>query len=177
MPGHVRARKDANGKAKKRADGSTIWQARWRKPDDPAHRREANFKTKREALAWLTAQESGANRGVYTDPRKGETLFPALADELRGTWGDLGPKTREGYEAILTGWLLGEREPIHPSHPCRFRSARVATITPETVQVFTNELAAARAPNTVPAVSTASSMPCCASRSSAATSRSTRATQ
>lgn len=149
MPGHVRARKDANGKVRKRADGSTIWQARWRHPDNPTHRRETNKRTKREAERWITEQESSAMRGAYADPRKGKTGLPALADALRATWGDLEPKTRAGYEAILARWIVGDADPLRPGKPCRFRDLNVAGIDTAYVQTFINDVSAVRAPNTV----------------------------
>lgn len=131
MPGHVRARG-------KRADGTTIWQARWRHPDNLVHRRESNHKTKRLALDWINDQEADAKRGSYTDPRKGQVTFAVVADEWRGTWGKLAPKTQVGYESIL-------RRHVLPA----FGDKRVAGITPKDVQDFANRLAGTLAPNTV----------------------------
>lgn len=131
MPGHVRRRG-------KRADGSTLWQARWRKPGDPRTRRERLFRTKREAERWVTAMETDALRGMYTDPRKSERPLAEVADAWRETWGDLEPKTRAGYEAILQRHVLP-----------RFGRAKLGAISTEEVQRFVNELAAQRAPNTV----------------------------
>lgn len=45
-------------------------------------------------------------------------------------------------------WLIGVSDPFHPGRACRFRSTKVAGITPETVQRFINEVSAVRAPNT-----------------------------
>lgn len=138
MPGHVRARG-------KRADGTTIWQARWRHPVELAHRRESNHKTKRAALDWINEQEADAKRGSYTDPRRGDARFTAVADEWRETWADLAPKTRVGYESILRCHVLPE-----------FGDKRVAGITSKDVQEFVNGLAASEnqrgrrtSPNTV----------------------------
>jgi integrase len=146
MPGHVRARG-------KRADGSTKWQARWRPADDPSDcaRVERNFKSKREAERWVTRMDSDVLRGAYADPRKGERLFSIVADELRGVWDAKGlePKTRAGYEAILSRWLTGDADPLRPGRPSRFRDTKVATVTTATVQEFIREVAAVRAPNTV----------------------------
>ncbi|WP_259313943.1 hypothetical protein [Capillimicrobium parvum] len=129
----MRARKDKDGRVKKRADGSTIWQARWRPADDPSGRarEEQNFKTKREAERWIARRDSDVLRGAYAPARKGEQLFATVADELRGVWDakELEPKTRAGYKAILSRWLVGEADPVHPDRPCRFRSARVAGVT------------------------------------------------
>lgn len=151
MPGHVRARVDANGKVRKRADGSTLWQARWRNPDNPAERRESNHRTKRDAERWITEQESSVMRGSYADPRKGKRLVATVADELRGVWDPEGlePKTRAGYEAILSRWLVGDRGPLHPSRPARFHGVKVAAVTTAAVQKFVREVGVAHAPNTV----------------------------
>jgi integrase len=144
VPGHVRARG-------KRKDGTTIWQARWRPADDTsdARRRESNHKTKREAERWVTRMDSDVLRGAYADPRKGEVALSVLAADLRETWGNLEPKTRAGYEAILSRWIIGSRDPIHPSRPCRFARVKVAAVNAETVQRFVNDIGAVRAPNTV----------------------------
>lgn len=151
MPGHVRARKDKDGNVRKRADGSTIWQARWRPADDPSdrNRRERNFRSKKEADRWITQQDSDVLRGSYTDPRKGEVVVAALADALRQTWTGLEPKTRAGYEAILSRWIVGDSDPLDPGKPCRFARTKVAAVNAEIIQCFVNEIAAERAPNTV----------------------------
>lgn len=95
MPGYTRARG-------KRKDGSIKWQARWRKPDDPSIRIERTFRSKRDASRWLTTMDTDAYRGAYTDPRMGERLLREVADAWRQTWDGLEPKTRAGYEAILS---------------------------------------------------------------------------
>lgn len=152
MPGHVRQRKDKNGKAVKRADGSTIWQARWRPADDASdrNREERNFKTRREAERWIASRDSDVLRGAYAPARKGEVLFTTVLDDVRAKWDlRLEPKTRAGYEAILSRWLIGERDPLHPPRPCRFRAVKVGGVTTKTIQDFVHELWAARQPNTV----------------------------
>lgn len=152
MPGYVRARKDANGNVKKRADGSTVWQARWRPADDPgdSRREEKNFKTKREALNWIRKRDTDVERGAYAPASKGTVLFSTVADELRAVWSarGLGPKTRAGYEAILDRWLIGETDPLHPGRPARFRSVKIGAVTTKMAQDFMGEVGAARAPNT-----------------------------
>jgi integrase len=59
-------------------------------------------------------------------------------DEWRGTWTDLEPKTKAGYESILNKHVLP-----------RFGKARISAVTPDEVQKFVNDLAAGHAPNTV----------------------------
>jgi hypothetical protein len=89
----------------KRRDGTTIWQARWRHPDDAAHRREANFRSKRDASAGWRCR-SRASCAATTPIRRGERLVREVADAWRETWTDLEPKTRAGYEAILSKHVL-----------------------------------------------------------------------
>jgi integrase len=152
MPGHVRARKDKDGRVRERADGSTIWQARWRPADDPREeaREERNFRTKREAERWISQRDSDVLRGAYAPAKRGEVMLPMLASELRAVWKARGlePKTVAGYEALLNRWLIGPADPLRPARPCRFRSLKVAAVTTTVVQEFINEVAAARAPNT-----------------------------
>jgi hypothetical protein len=126
MPGPVRSRG-------KRADGTTKWQARWRPADDPSDgaREERTFKTKRDAERWITARDADVIRGTYAPAARGETLMPAIADEVRGVWSARGlePRTIAGYEAILSRWLIGEHDPLHAGKPCRFRTAKVAAVS------------------------------------------------
>jgi integrase len=149
----VRVLKDKNKQPRKRRDGSLIWQARWTpagKPGD-TDREERNFKTKRAALDWIASRDSDVLRGSYAPGRKGVTLLPALAHELRGVWSAKGlePKTRAGYEAILNRWLIGDADPLAPGKPCRFARSKVNAITTAHVQDFFTQLAAHRQPNTV----------------------------
>ena len=67
---------------------------------------ERAFRTKRETQDWLTAQRSSVLTGTHVDPRRGERPFREVADAWRETWVDLEPKTRAGYEAILSKHLL-----------------------------------------------------------------------
>ncbi len=137
MPGYVRARG-------KRTDGSTKWQARWRHPDDPSDRgrREKVFRAKREAERWLSEQDADAFRGTYTDPRRGDRPFRAVADAWRASWVGLEPKTRAGYASILSAHLIPE-----------FGDRRVSTITPERVEAYVRRLSdAGMKPGTVRSV-------------------------
>ncbi len=130
MSGHIKKRK--------RADGTTTYQARI---PSPANRRRdivKTFERKRDAERWLASTAAALHRGDFIDPRRGERPFGTVAVEWRDTWADLAPKTRVGYESILNRHLL-------PA----FGSARVAAVTPEDVQRFINGLAASHAPNTV----------------------------
>ncbi len=133
MPGHVRGRG-------KRADGSTKWQARWRHPEDASdrNRRERTFRTKKEAERWIAAMDTDALRGSYADPRRGEVRFKTVAEEWKGTWGDLAPKTRVGYRSILNNHVLP-----------RLGDKKIAGITTADLQEFANDLAVDRKPATV----------------------------
>lgn len=91
-----------------------------------------------EAERWLSAQANAIGEGSFIDPRRGYTTFAAVADEWRGTWGKLAPKTQVGYESIL-------RRHVLPA----FGPSRISAITPKDVQDFANRLAGALAPNTV----------------------------
>ncbi len=128
------------GHIKKRTlkDGSTSYQARI---PNPVNRRKdvvKTFKLKRDAERWLAAQAAAIDRGEFYDARRGDTLFRTVAEEWQETWADLAPKTRVGYESILTRHVL-------PA----FGAARVSAIAPKEVQDFANGLGARLAPNTV----------------------------
>ncbi|GEM_PF-5446305 len=188
MRGHIKKREWLDGKAlstdpakrkqqvreitaRARAEGRTLapirvtYQARI---PDPRNRRKDLVKTfdrKRDGERWLASTAVALHSGDYIDPRRGEALFSAVAEEWRGTWADLAPKTRVGYESILNRHLLPE-----------FGRTRVAAITPEAVQLFVNRLAETHAP-TPSAASPTRYAPCCVWPSSAATSPPTPATR
>lgn len=130
MPGHLRQLR--------RKSGARPYQARWRHPNDPGHRVERVFRLKGDAERWLARQEARALDGDYIDPRKASRKLREVADEWRATWTDLEPKTRAGYESILSQHVLP-----------RFGASPVSAIDPERVQTFINELAKTRATNTV----------------------------
>ena len=140
MAGHIRKLKDEDKKERRRKDGSFIWQVRWRPPGDPSDTRriEKVFRTKRDALDWISAMDTDSLRGTFINPRQGEQLFSKVADEYRETWSRLAPKTRVGYTSILNRHVLPE-----------FGSKKVAAIQAHHVQAFHNRLAATRKPNTV----------------------------
>ena len=111
MAGHVRRR---GGK----------WQARM---PDPARggtiKIERTFRTKVEAEQWLHSQQADLQRGEYIDPRKADSGFPTVVAAWKGTWINIEPKTRAGYEAILARYLM-------PA----FGKRKVSTITTTLVQ-------------------------------------------
>jgi integrase len=135
MAGHVRKRehKDAAGKVIR-----TDYQARYPDPKKSGRRIEKTFARKRDADRWLTGQRAAVDRGDHLDPRESERRMHAVIDEWRSTWTGLEPKTRAGYENIISVHLV-------PA----FGDLRVGQVTPDRVQEFVNKLAARRAPNTV----------------------------
>ncbi len=130
MSGHIKKRR--------RADGTTTYQARIPSPANRHKDIVKTFERKRDAERWLAATAAALHRGDFIEPRRGETLFRAVVAEWKETWADLAPKTQVGYQSILNRHAL-------PA----FGSARVASITPKDVQDFANRLAAERSPNTV----------------------------
>jgi integrase len=121
MSGYVRARG-------KRGDGSTKWQARWRHPTTQ-ERRERTFRTRTLADRWIKTMDADALRGDFIDPRRSDQPFRVVAGAWRRSWVGLEPKTRAGYESILTTHLLPE-----------FGDRRVSTITPERVEAYVRRL-------------------------------------
>jgi integrase len=128
MPGHITKRKD-NGR----------WRARFPDPlRGGTNQIERGFDLKQEAEDWLSDMQHAAKQGTYIDPTQSARTLGDVVAEWRGTWTDLEPKTKAGYESILNKHLLP-----------RFGKARIANITPDAVQRMVNDLAADHAPNTV----------------------------
>lgn len=130
---HKRTYKEPSGKTR------TVWRARYPDPTKGGKAQiERQFATKREAERWLTAQRSALQRGEHIDPRESARTVGSVAEEWRGTWLDLKPKTRVGYESILNRHVL-----------LRWEGVRVGAVTPEAIQDWVNELAEEREPATV----------------------------
>jgi integrase len=126
MPGHIKKR-------------GNRWRARYPDPlRGGTAQIERSFDTKAEAQDWLLDMQHSAKTGTYIDPAASARTFGNVTDEWRGTWTDLEPKTKAGYESILNKHLLP-----------RYRNAPISAITPDAVQKLVNELAATKAPNTV----------------------------
>jgi integrase len=131
MAGHITKRK--------RGD-STKWRARYPDPTRGGTAQiERTFDTKREAERWLTEQKSAVQRGVHIDPANSGRLLGHVAGEWRGTWTNLEPKTKAGYETILNKHVLP-----------RWQDARIGAVSADAIQKWVNELAkSGRAPATV----------------------------
>ena len=83
--------------------------------------------------------DTDAYAGQAIDPRRGDRPFREVADAWRASWIGLEPKTRAGYESILTHHLLPE-----------FGSKRLASITPEAIERHVADLSReGAAPGTV----------------------------
>jgi hypothetical protein len=131
VPGHITRRRFANG--------TTRWRARHPNPlKGGTAQTERLFTTRRGAEDWLDSLRHATKFGTYIDPRGADRTLSAIADEWWGTWTDLEPKTKAGYESILKGHVLPE-----------FGRARIGAITPSAIQAFVNELGVTRAQNTV----------------------------
>ncbi|HEX4189229.1 MAG TPA: site-specific integrase [Solirubrobacteraceae bacterium] len=98
---------------------------------------ERTFALKGEAEDWLSDIKTSAKTGQYIDPQQSARTLGDVVAEWRGTWTDLEPKTKAGYESILNKHVLP-----------RFGKARISAITPDAVQRLVNDLAKDHAPNT-----------------------------
>lgn len=124
---------------RKYAGGREKWRARYPDPTRGGKKQiERQFDTKREAERWLTSQRAAIQRGDHINPNDNQRYFEQVVEAWQATWLDLEPKTRAGYKAILNRHVLP-----------RWRGVRIGAISPEAIQVWINELAADRHPNTV----------------------------
>lgn len=88
----------------KRPDGR--YRARYR---DPAGRERAkHFNRKVDAERWLRDQETAKDRGEWVDPALRRVTFAEWADEWLSGAANLKPKTKAGYESILSVHVLPE---------------------------------------------------------------------
>jgi integrase len=131
MPGHMTKR---NGR----------WRARFPDPlKGGTAQIERGFDLKEEAEDWLDDMKHSSKTGQYVDPAQSARTLGDVVAEWRGTWTDLEPKTKAGYESILNKHVL-------PA----FGKARLSAITPDAVQRLVNGLASHLQPNTVRRVHT-----------------------
>jgi hypothetical protein len=88
--------------------GEPRYYVRLRGPDGKT--RNKVFRTLREAEAYERAQRSARDRGVWTDPRAGKTLFKEYAHgwlsarTIRGR--PLAMRSVESYQYLLNGYIL-----------------------------------------------------------------------
>jgi integrase len=131
MAGHISRRKRGS---------ATVWRARYPDPTRGATAQiERVFPTRREAERWLNEQRVAVQRGIHVDPADTERRFKDVAAAWRATWLELEPKTKAGYESILSKHVLP-----------RWGEAKIGAVSADATQRWVNELAAnGRAPNTV----------------------------
>ncbi len=104
MPGHIRNRG-------KREDGTTKWQARWRDPNNPAIRKEKQFRDKEVARRWITRMDAEAHGAMFAQPTNPAPvhLFKeavAVWEEIR--WPSLAPSTTARYGQVVRTYLEPE---------------------------------------------------------------------
>lgn len=96
-----------SGHINKRGDK---WRARYRGPD--GKERSKTFGTKREAQAWITAQQSRQMRGEWVDPARGKVAFGEFATAWLGRQVWSKPKSKQGAASLLRSRLMPEWEHI-----------------------------------------------------------------
>jgi integrase len=104
MPGHVRNRG-------KRSDGTTKWQARWRDPNNPAVRKEKQFRDKDVARRWIVRMDAEAHGAMFKQPTNPAPV--RLFKEVRAIWEEmcwtgLAPSTTTRYGQVVRTHLEPE---------------------------------------------------------------------
>ena len=135
MEGHVRKRhratcaKKQDGRKRCNCDGP--WQARIPDPARPGttHKIERQFRTEREAKAWLVGQQAAEQVGGWIDPRKADRPFAEVVADWQQGFGRLSPNTARRYRSICDTYLLPE-----------FGASPVGAITHERVQRYIDGL-------------------------------------
>lgn len=137
MAGHIK-RRTRRDKTTDKVVGHT-WRARYPDPSHGGRKEiERNFATKREAERWLNEQKVAVQRGTHVDPADHERQFKDVVEAWRGTWLELEPKTKAGYDSILNKHVLP-----------RWSEARIGAVSTEAIQNWVNELAGKLTPKTV----------------------------
>jgi integrase len=130
------------GHITKRKKGDTVkWRARYPDPSYGGKKEiERTFAKRSEAERWLRNQQVSVDRGTHIDPSNTERRFsPHIVDAWRATWLELEPKTKAGYDSILSKHLLP-----------RWQDTRIGAVDVASVQAWINELATSgRSPKTV----------------------------
>lgn len=130
MAGHI---------TKRKKNGAIKWRARYPDPSYGGRKEiERVFPRKIEAERWLRSQQVAVDRGTHIDPKDTERRFIHVVEAWRGTWIDLEPKTKAGYESILNKHVLP-----------RWKDARIGAVSADAIQVWINDLASTRSPKTV----------------------------
>jgi integrase len=136
MEGHVRKRHRATcakrGDARKRCNCDGPWQARYPDPKRPGttHKIERQFRTEREAKAWLISEQASAQVGGWIDPRTADRSFGDVLTAWQESWPTkLSPTTAARYQTIVEKYLRPE-----------FGAAAIGSITHEWVQRYIDRL-------------------------------------
>jgi integrase len=130
MAGHIKKRR--------RGDGSYGYQARIADPLNPERHIVKTFDRKGEAEKWLSRQAVAIEGGEFIDPRRAKRPLSEVIDAWRETWVDLEPKTRVGYESVLS-------KHVSPA----FGSSPIGNVTARALQQHFNTLAQTLAPKTL----------------------------
>jgi integrase len=125
---------------KRRVESGKPWRARYPDPTRGGTAQiERKFDTKREAERWLNEQKVAVQRGTHIDPSQASRRFADIVDAWRGTWIELEPKTKAGYDNMLNKHVLP-----------RWRDAQIGAVSADSIQAWVNELAeSGRAPGTI----------------------------
>lgn len=82
------------------------WQARYRDQSGKVRSAPATFKTKREALAYLSEVETDLRRGTWLDPERGKVLFEELVLNWLASRPRLRASTKESAASYIGTHLL-----------------------------------------------------------------------
>jgi integrase len=104
---------------RKTPSGEVRWDVRYRGSDRRQVKR--TFKRKIDAQRFAATADADVLRGEWIDPRKARETFGHWAAQWKATTTHLKPKTRAGYDSILSKHLLPRfaDEPLSSiDHPC-----------------------------------------------------------
>lgn len=89
------------GRRTSSATGAVSFRARYRGADGVQHSR--TFRTRKQAEAWVKAQQVARDQGGWLDPALGRTVYGEWADEWLDEVvnPDLRPKTLAGYRSLI----------------------------------------------------------------------------
>ena len=119
-------------------DGATLWEVRYRTPDQRSTRKRG-FATQRDAKAFAATTETSKLKGEFVSASVGKTtvaqLGPAWLERGRGHW---KPTTTASFESY---W----RTQVEP----RWGRARIGSIRPSDVQGWVADMSASHGPSVV----------------------------
>ncbi|GAA2184679.1 site-specific integrase [Brooklawnia cerclae] len=83
--------------------GKTVYVVRYRTPERAS--RQKTFKLRRDADRFVTSIESSKMTGAFVDPARQEVSVADWCDKWLAAKTNIGPKTRERYEGILSAQI------------------------------------------------------------------------